>query len=223
MLRRLDNERNYLKNQLESQVCEKNEILEKLEATEQQLNQLKLSTKNEKDKNECQVEEQMTKIQNENTELRGTNQVLEAEMSAQRSQLDEVKEAYSQIRDNLRVEQASAQQMRAASHRIAEELKAAQDELSHTKHLAALADSRYNDTMVVLKKSITKLEASKEEEIVRIKKESEIALKDTSIAQNQLIQMQRKLEYITKNNNLIQGIYTLVQIMSRNEIFSKVI
>ena len=223
MLRRLDNERNYLKNQLDSQICEKNEILEKLGATEKQLNQLKISSKSELDKNKCRVEEQITKIQSENTELRETNQILEAEMSAQRSQLDEVKEAYSQIRDNLRLEQASSQQMRAASHRIAEEFKAAQDELSHTKQLATLTDSRYNDTMAVLKKSITEIEASKEEEIASIKKELEIALKDTSIVQTQMIQMQRKLEYITRNNNLIQGIYLLIKMMTRKEIFSKVI
>jgi len=215
MLRRLDNERRYLKNQLQSEITCKNELLDQLEAVEKCLSEEKATSKIEADSLNSKQQKDNQAHDSLVSQLRGSNQVLEAEVKVQKGQLTEMTEAYTKIRDQLRLEQTSAEQMRAASQRMARELKAAQDELSLCSKVAEEAAVRHNETTKAISGSIKKADDMRIDEIRKLQLETKQALKEASDTQRDMMTLrQRSLEQI-KHASKVRASHILVSLVSK--------
>ncbi|GMH66148.1 hypothetical protein TrST_g11447 [Triparma strigata] len=183
MLRRLDNERQYLKNQLTSEVTCKNELQETLERTTRQLGEMKMAWKSESDSLTGKIRQEAERRDAIETELQSKNQSLQAEVKTQSAQLSELKSAYVKTRDQLRLDQASVENMRVTSQRLAEELKGAQDELVRTRQAEEETNKRHSQNMQTVTSTVAQAEAARKLETERLQNELRSSLQKTSETQ----------------------------------------
>ena len=193
MLRRLDNERQYLKNQLTSEVTCKNELQETLERTTRQLGEMKAAWKSESDTLTLKIRQEGSRRDAIETELQSKNQGLEAEVRMQGDQLGELKDAYTKTRDQLRLDQAAVENMRATTTRLAEELKGAQDELVSNKRAADENSSRHSQNMKTVTSTVAQAEDARRRESERLQAETRNALQQTSEAQRQMMVLREQM------------------------------
>ena len=193
MLRRLDNERQYLKNQLTSEVTCKNELQETLERTTRQLGEMKAAWKSESDSLASKIREETHRRDGIETELNANNQSLEAEVKTQSQQLDELKEAYVKTRDQLRLDQAAVENMRVTSTRLAEELKGAQDELRAARQASDDANKRHSMNMQTVTSTVAQAEAARKLESERLQMECRNALQKTAETQRSMVQLREQM------------------------------
>jgi chromosome segregation ATPase len=168
MLRRLDNERQYLKNQLTSEVTCKNELQETLERTTRQLGEMKAAWKSESENLTLKIRQENTRRDAIETELQTRNQSCEAEIKKQNDQLEELKGAYTKTRDQLRLDQAAVENMRATTIRLAEELKGAQDELVNSKVMTEETQTRHAENMKTVTSTVAQAEDARRRESERL-------------------------------------------------------
>ena len=128
-MRRLDNERLYLKNQLMSEIAIKADLKEKFQNTNQELEETKSSCKTESDELDESLRMETTKRENAEMELKSIRKAFATEVKVKTDKINESKQAYKKARDQLHIEQVSVDQMQAANQRLTEEHHAAQEEL----------------------------------------------------------------------------------------------
>ena len=189
MFRRLENEQQYLKNQLQNEMTCKAELLGKCEKTQRDLEEAKTTIKAESDTFAVTLKSKEDKHDSITTELKGSNQVLEAEVEVQRGQLDQIRDAYSKKRDQFRLAQASGEQIRAAGQRMAEELKGAQEELVYTRKLNDSAQARHSTNIKVISEGIKKSDDVRVQEINKMQQDMHQALQETSTTQREMLQL----------------------------------
>ncbi|GMH51794.1 hypothetical protein TL16_g01087 [Triparma laevis f. inornata] len=193
MLRRLDNERQYLKNQLTSEVTCKNELQETLERTTRQLGEMKMAWKSESDSLTGKIRQEAERRDAIETELQSKNQSLQAEVKTQSAQLGELKSAYVKTRDQLRLDQASVENMRVTSQRLAEELKGAQDELVRTRQAEEDTNKRHSQNMQTVTSTVAQAEAARKLETERLQNELRSSLQKTSETQRMMVDLRDQM------------------------------
>jgi len=193
MLRRLDNERQYLKNQLTSEVTCKNELQETLERTTRQLGEMKAAWKSESEGLATKIRHEADRRDAIETELQTKNQSLNAEVKTQNAQLSEIKEAYVKTRDQLRLDQAAVENMRVTSQRLAEELKGAQDELVASRQASEETNKRHSQNMQTVTSTVAQAEAARKLETERLQLECRNALQKTSEAQRDMMKLREQM------------------------------
>ena len=124
MLRWLDNERQYLKNQLQYEMTCKVDLLEAVRASEEKVEEIQKSRKLETEALCQQMQKDRTVSEKMESEMNGRNQELKIEVDSTSEQIVELKNACTKLRDELRMEQAMSEQMQGTNERLAEELKA---------------------------------------------------------------------------------------------------
>jgi chromosome segregation ATPase len=193
MLRRLDNERQYLKNQLTSEVTCKNELQETLERTTRQLGEMKAAWKSESDGLTMKIRQEGNRRDAIETELHAKVQGYEADIKTQSAQLIDLKEAFTKTRDQLRLDQAAVENMRATTARLAEELKAAQDELVSAKKAEQESAIRHSQNMKTVTSTVAQAEDARRRESERLQAETRNALQQTSEVQRQMMVLKEQM------------------------------
>jgi len=201
MMRRLDNERRYLKNQLQNEVNSKNELSSNLKSKEQEFNSLKDASAAEIESHESRAILVQQNFDKNQKELKGLNQILQAEGKVQKDQLKEIKQAYTNLRDQHRLDQVSTDQLRATCQRLSQELKAAQDEIQHTKIASDEAIARYNESTSAISLSISHAETQRAHEINTSQQEMRKVLMESSETQQEMIKLRQEME-VYKNDFL---------------------
>jgi len=192
MLRRLDNERQYLKNQLTSEVTCKNELQETLERTTRQLGEMKAAWKAESETVGNKLRQEADRRDAVERELETKNKSLEAEVRTQSDQVKELKAAYLKTRDQLRLDQASVENMRATTKRLADELRGAQDELEGARRASMENNARHSENMKTVTMSVTQAEEMRKRETSRLQEETRNALKKASETQREMMILKEK-------------------------------
>lgn len=193
VLRRLDNERRYLKNQLHLEIASKAELLKKVEESDHRIQMVQDASKQEQRALSLELKKEKHSRTVVESQLRDSNQILDAEVKVQKNQIEELRQAYAATRDQLRMEQASAEQIRATGQRMAEELKAAQDEL---KYLSSVADddaTRHNETTRAISDSLKKADDMRTQEVCRLQEETQQALQKASDTQRDMLTLRAKM------------------------------
>lgn len=123
-VRRLDNERQYLKSQLSSEITLKNELHEALFQCQQQLGETQTQWKGDV---ESLKESTAKAIQDAHTaqqRLHQTSLSLELEVSRLGTQNRDLKEGFNQMRDQVRMEQLAIENASTSNRRLQDQLDA---------------------------------------------------------------------------------------------------
>lgn len=133
MLRRLDNERTYLKSQLSSEMTHKNELQNALKQCQQQLADQQRQWTGDVDSLKATLtrkEEEATLLE-QKLSLRIS--ALEGEDARLKSQNAELRDGFKKMRDQLRLEELNTENTRTANRRLLEEVEAGRAELARIK------------------------------------------------------------------------------------------
>ena len=193
VLRRLDNERRYLKNQLHLEIASKAELLKKVEESDQRIKMVQDAGKQEQSSLSLELKKQKHSRAVVESQLQDSNQILEAEVKVQKNQIEDLRQAYAATRDQLRMEQATAEQIRASGQRMAEELKAAQDELAYLRSVADDDAVRHNETTRSISDSLKKADDMRAQEVCRLQEETQHALQKASDTQRAMLNLRAKM------------------------------
>lgn len=193
VLRRLDNERRYLKNQLHLEIASKAELLKKVEESDQRTKIVQDAGKQEQRSLSLELKKEKHSRAVVESQLQDSNQILEAEVKVQKNQIEDLRQAYAATRDQLRMEQATAEQIRASGQRMAEELKAAQDELAYLRSVADDDAVRHNETTRSISDSLKKADDMRAQEVCRLQEETQHALQKASDTQRDMLNLRAKM------------------------------
>lgn len=203
MIRRLDNERTYLRNQLETEVLAKNSLQELIKSMGRENQEKEQNHTRKMEEMKCLIQE----IRVEKSELEAKSssvrEALEAELKLKYEELNEIKEAYIKNRDELRIERATAEQVRSASKRLAQELQAAHDEIKQASVTTQEMKQRHANNLHAISASIKKTENNHTKETNDLQNELHLALRDLGKTQRELFDMQTQM--ITQKNENKKG------------------
>lgn len=171
LMRRLDNERQYLKSQLASEITHKNELQTALTQCQQQLadmqkqwaedvDTLKDLRASENDRalhTEQKLTQHITGIETELVQLKKTN--------------DDLKNGYVKMRDQLRHEQLSLQNTNQLVDRLRDDLSIKMQEIQRYKDGEIANSELFNAQVNAIKQSMQELEQKKNMEIMRLKED----------------------------------------------------
>ena len=193
VLRRLDNERRYLKNQLHLEIASKAELLKKVEESDQRTKIVQDAGRQEQRSLSLELKQEKHSRAVVESQLQDSNQILEAEVKVQKNQIEDLRQAYAATRDQLRMEQATAEQIRASGQRMAEELKAAQDELAYLRSVADDDAVRHNETTRSISDSLKKADDMRAQEVCRLQEDTQHALQKASDTQRDMLNLRAKM------------------------------
>ena len=193
MLRRLDNERRYLKNQLQNEIDFKKELEKKILQTTKQYQQSKDEASAEIECLEKKIKKEFEEYEEKEKNLKSKNLELQAEVGVQNGHISEIKQDYIKVRDQLRLDQVASEQLRATCQRLSAELMAAQDELQSTKSAGEAAIKRHAENTKAISMSIKHSDIERANEILAIKDDMRKALQESSDAQIKMIQLRENM------------------------------
>ena len=142
-VRRLDNERQYLKSQLASEVTLKNELHEALFKCQQQLAETQVQWREDVDT----LKEATTSTLKESTDaqkrIHQTALSLETEVARLTQQNTELKEGFNKMRDQVRLEQLALENTTSANHRLVEHAEQLRRDIECLKLLESQATEQH--------------------------------------------------------------------------------
>lgn len=171
MIRRLDNERQYLKSQLTSEITLKNELQTALSQCQVQLQEIQAQWKKDVDTlKEMNAHDAYDSKQTEQR-LMSTTAQLENEVSRLTGNNKDLKEGYNKLRDQLRVDQLTMENMRILEKKIVEDLENYKDELKHVQQAKMQAEDLALKQGIAMKEGLLELEKKKDVENDKLKEE----------------------------------------------------
>ncbi|CAM9178368.1 unnamed protein product [Scytosiphon promiscuus] len=193
VVRRLDNERQYLKSQLQSEITCKDELREALTTATRQLGDVKAdwveeqTSRTDKFQRELQVK---TEAMND---LNCEKVAMEAELVAATRQVGLLKEGYSKARDNLRAEQSALETARTANRRLREEVTACNEELAAIKAQQGEDARRHSQSLVAARTALDEADESKRQQGAEQQIQLREQLLKTGEVQRQLMRLQSEV------------------------------
>ena len=133
VIRRLDNERQYLKSQLASEITLKNELQTALSAAQNQLASVQGQWKIDVDTLKDAAVKESNDRQNTEARLTQSKLYLEGEVARLGTQCRDLKDAFTKVRDQVRMEQLALENSNTTNLRFKEQLEDAKIEISMLK------------------------------------------------------------------------------------------
>ena len=193
MLRRLDNERSYLRSQLTSEVTLKNELQATLDQATKGMGELKQQLQAEREDLVESHTAEMTQMKALEADLRNTVVQLEAALEEKGRQLANITELYTKTRDQLRLTQSEVESVRAVNKRMMEELKAAQDELEESKSAHRLAAAQAAESMGLAREAVESSAAGNAQQVKQMQKELRDAHNKVADTNRQMLEMRNEM------------------------------
>ena len=201
MMRRLDNERQYLKSQLASEITLKNELQNSLSACQVQMNDIQRQWTDDVN----QLRDEATQAAQETLlSEQGLKQVviaLRADNERGRSQLEDMKSGFVKMRDELRAEQTTMENSRSVKHRLMEELETVRGELALMKEEEARLNVMTKEQIAAVTLSTNEMVAAKNKTITGLQESLARQFAENSEAQKQSILCKEEL----RQERLLQG------------------
>ncbi|CAM9159969.1 unnamed protein product, partial [Choristocarpus tenellus] len=147
VIRRLDNERQYLKSQLESEITCRDELRTALATATRQLGEVKVNWAKEQEERSELHKQEVHKLTETVRDLSTEKVSLEAELVGTTKQLELLREGYTKARDQLRAEQLALETARTANRRLREEVLAAAEEIASARDQRAESQARHSESL----------------------------------------------------------------------------
>ncbi|CAM9333908.1 unnamed protein product [Sphacelaria rigidula] len=194
VVRRLDNERQYLKSQLQSEITCRDELREALATATRQLGEIKVTDWSEEQAARTEeFQQQLHEKTGAIGDLTAEKVAMEAELVAATRQLGLLKEGYSKARDNLRAEQSALETARTANRRLREQVQALSDELTSTRTQQGEDAKRHSQSLVAAQTALDEADESKRKQAVDQQLHLREQLLKTGEVQRQLMALQAHL------------------------------
>ena len=200
LLRRLDNERAYLRSQLTSEVTLKNELQETLDNATRQLGELKQTSANERDSAEAAWARERLALEARDGEMRAANMELAAESGERGRQLEAQKALFTKTRDQLRLDQASLESLRAVNRRLVDELSAAQNEAKALAEASLAAEQRASASMKELSSAVEGTAHSAGEQLASLRRDLRDSTLKAQAAQQEAMRLQQVMSQAKQAN-----------------------
>lgn len=194
MLRRLDNERQYLKSQLSSEITLKNELQQTLSHCQKQLADIQRQWTDDVDA--IRESKRLAEAESVQIEQRMSQKItlLQSENERNKSQLEDMKDGFVKMREQLRSEQMSVENARAVNTRLTEELEDAKDEIKAMRVEDEKTAQMFREQLAAVTLSMKELEQTKNTTITGLREELSRQFMENSEVQKQSIILKRKIQ-----------------------------
>jgi hypothetical protein len=171
MLRRVENERHYLKSQLDTEVECKNALETALETTNARFSEAQQLWGKKEQEMSDKLRESGKSGTAQLSELQNRKIGLESEVASLEEQLKEQRKSGTRLRDQLRTEQRTIETQRSDVAKLQGDLISAREDLLSERKLRESSEGRQRDSMAKLEGSIRSLEGAKGAQIVKLEGE----------------------------------------------------
>jgi len=193
-IRRLDNERQYLKSQLASEITHKNELQTALNEAQTQLAECQRQWKSDvdtlKEINTRDTQDAMMMEQ----QLQQKNVALNGEVKRLTNQNNDLKEAFTKMRDQVRIEQLAVENAHNITQHLQDDIKSLKDEIIRYKQTEQEINKLNDEKEKVLKATLNELEDRKTKEIGRLMQQLETQYKEYSVSQREGLELRKLFE-----------------------------
>ena len=194
MMRRLDNERQYLKSQLSSEITLKNELQNTLSHCQKQLADIQRQWGDDVDA--LREAKRLAEQDFVQTEQRMSQKItlLNSENERNKSHLEDMKEGYVKMREQLRSEQMALENARAVNTRLTEELEDSKDEIKAMKAEEVRTSQMFQEQLAAVTLSMKEMEDAKTATINGLREELSRQFMENSEVQKQALMLKRKIQ-----------------------------
>jgi len=215
MIRRLDNERQYLKSQLASEITHKNEMQNALAQSQHQLNEVQRQWKQDVDA----LKEQLTNDKHEavakEQRLQAANITLEGDIARLETSNRDLKEAFIKCRDQVRMEQLAMENATSVNRRLTEQLETTRLDLQRLKQVEEQSADAHRQQISALKNAMGEAETRKTKEVGKLKEELSTQYLLNSAAQMESMQLRNGFQEERKALQRDAGAGRIVEMLHR--------
>ncbi|KAG6615339.1 uncharacterized protein IUM83_15299 [Phytophthora cinnamomi] len=194
LLRRLDNERQYLKSQLEDQQDMKEKSQKKVTDLQYEIQELKDAMEEALRASEQKISTLMTEKKNQEHELRGTIECLEEGKLLLNRQLKEVQTKFAEAREQSLLERDEIDKSRIEVSEMRAQLLAAKEDSVKEQTYAKNASERMSKSLAAVKNSLKAMEEEKNTQIKRLEEENTHYMGKLATSQGDMLVLEEKLE-----------------------------
>ena len=215
VIRRLDNERQYLKSQLSSEITHKNELQTEFTKSQQQLNEIQKQWKDDvdtlKDSNTL-----LTQSYNDKElKYKQYQTQLESELKHNQIQTKELKDGYIKIRDQLRMEQIALENANTQHRRLQEAYEEAQSDIIRYKKQEEINTDLHQTQIDAMNETIKEQEKRNNIALQKLKDELSGQFLDNAHAQTIMLRMKDEFTEEKLKLQQITGVIKLVEVLRR--------
>ena len=215
VIRRLDNERQYLKSQLASEITHKNEMQNALAQCNHQLNEVQRQWKTDVET----LREQITNDKNEavtaEQRLQSSHITLEAEIARLEGSNRDLKDAFVKCRDQVRMEQLAMENATSVNRRLQEQLESTKSDLQRIKQVEEQSADAHRQQIAALKGAMTESEARNTKSTNKLKEELSTQYLLNSAAQMDSMQLRNSFQEERRALQRRGGAGRIVEILGR--------
>eukprot|EP01034_Spumella_vulgaris_P024755 gene24755-31132_t len=192
IIRRLDNERQYLKSQLTSEITHKSEMQAELSKCTAQNKDIQKQWNDDvmSLKDSLQTEQQRQR-EREN-HFRQVEAGLSTELEASKSQLKDLKDGFVKTRDLLRMEQLNIENTVTANRRLTEQLELANSDIAQLRAQDQQNALSYKQQIELINSTIRDAEASHKKELLSLRDELSRQYLANSSEQSNIMELREK-------------------------------
>ncbi|KAF4043339.1 hypothetical protein GN244_ATG04381 [Phytophthora infestans] len=194
LLRRLDNERQYLKSQLEDQQEMKEKSQRKVTDLQYELQEVKDAMEDALRLSEQKISTLTTENRNQELELRGTIECLEEGKMLLTRQLKDVQNKFSEAREQSLLERDEIDKSRIEVSEMRAQLLAAKEDNVKEQSYAKNASERMSKSLAAVKNSLKVMEDEKNMLIQRLEDENALYMGKLAAVQGEMLVLEEKLE-----------------------------
>ncbi|KAE9001095.1 hypothetical protein PF011_g13899 [Phytophthora fragariae] len=194
LLRRLDNERQYLKSQLEGQQEMKEKSQKQVTDLQYEIQELKDAMEEALRAREQKISTLMTEKKTQEQELRGTIECLEEEKLLLNRQLKEVQTKFAEAREQSLLERDEIEKSRIEVNEMRAQLLAAKEDSVKEQTYAKNASERMSKSLAAVKNSLKAMEEEKNTQIKRLEEENGKYMGKLAATQGEMLVLEEKLE-----------------------------
>ncbi|POM62717.1 LOW QUALITY PROTEIN: hypothetical protein PHPALM_28082 [Phytophthora palmivora] len=194
LLRRLDNERQYLKSQLEGQQEMKEKSQKQVVDLQYEIQELKDTMEEALRVSEQKISTLMTEKRNQEQELRGTIECLEEGKLLLNRQLKEVQSKFADTREQSLLERDEIDKSRIEMNEMRALLLAAKEDTVKEQAYAKSASERMSKSLAAVKSSLKAMEEEKNMKIKRLEEENAHYMAKLAATQGEMLVLEEKLE-----------------------------
>ncbi|GMF58403.1 unnamed protein product [Phytophthora fragariaefolia] len=194
LLRRLDNERQYLKSQLEGQQEMKEKSQKQVSDLQYEIQELKDTMEEALRASELKISTLLTDKKNQEQELRGMIECLEEEKLLLNRQLKEVQAKFAEAREQSLLERDEIDKSRIEVSEMRAQLLAAKEDSVKEQAYAKSASERMSKSLAAVKNSLKAMEEEKNTRIKRLEEENSQYMGKLATTQGEMLVLEEKLE-----------------------------
>ncbi|GMF09859.1 unnamed protein product [Phytophthora lilii] len=194
LLRRLDNERQYLKSQLEGQQEMKEKSQKQVTDLQYEIQELKDTMEDALRISEQKINALTTEKRNQEQELQGTIECLEEGKLLLNRQLKEVQTKFAEAREQSLLERDEIDKARIEVSEMRAQLLTAKEDVVKEQAYAQAASERMSNSLAAVKNSLKAMEEEKNMQIKRLEEENAGYMGKLATTQGEMLVLEEKLE-----------------------------